>query len=358
MKIGILSDTHIGLARDAFRDEVKKNYKKAIETLKDCDIVIHAGDIFDRNIIDATMLTTLLEPIKTYDLRIFYILGNHDIMRSNLEPSIDKYTRLKGEQKWFISGQDNERIRIYQDEIVNIVGIDYDDRYPKERLELARTRLSKSKINILVIHQDLADILNDEYPVNSGYLLNLGFDLVIDGHIHKYMVKTENGRTLLVPGATAITTFDKEDMSNQKYVHIFNTNSRELTPISIPDQTVGHYLEIDGVGKSQEEVHREIVDLTEKHKDEFIKIILKIDKPISLGNIIDNPKISVERQMINKDTGEIKELRLMNIDEEIKKGWNYVYSYEDLIRIIDDPELEDVEKKVEALINIKSNNNI
>lgn len=56
MKIGLISDTH-GLLRD-----------EVIERLKNCDMIIHAGDIGDKQIIDR------LEKIS----RVEYIKGNCD----------------------------------------------------------------------------------------------------------------------------------------------------------------------------------------------------------------------------------------------------------------------------------------
>ncbi len=347
MKIGILSDTHIGLTRDSFKDEIKRNYKKAIEILKDCDLIIHAGDIFDRNVVDVNMLTTFLEPIRAYNLKLFYILGNHDIMRSNLEPALDKYSKLKGEQNQFLSKLDNERLRQYSNDIVNIVGIDYDDRLIKEKLELAKTRLDKSKYNILVIHQDLADFLQTEFAISSNYLLNLGFQLVINGHIHKYSIK----RNLLIPGSTSITTFDKEDLTSIKYVHILDTNRQEIQSIPIPDQTSGYYFEMDEVGKTQEQIQEDISKLIDQYKNKFIKIVLKTDRPVSLGSIVDNPYISLERSIITKDA-ESLDFKLIDIDVELKKDWKYDYSYEEFIKILDE-DLEDTQQRIELLINLK-----
>lgn len=348
MKIGIISDTHIGLARDSFRAEVIKNYRNAIQMLKDSDIIIHGGDIFDKNDVRVDVFSEFLEPISEMELRMFYILGNHDIMRTNLITDIDRFRSIKSVRDIFLGKLSDDGIRYYQEENVVIYGIDYDEYDAHSKIEMLNRKLDRSKINILVIHQDIKR--NGFDGLDPDYLLRTGFDIIVDGHIHsREFIQNK----LLIAGSTSITRFDRDDFARDKAVYIYDTETRTLKEIPIPNQTRGVSYYLDVVGEDISRIHQRIDDILNKHPNEFVKIDLKVDKPINISKYRD-PRVKIDiRTVAVKDNNVIDNMEIVDIDKYMKSNWNYNYSYDEFLEIIQDPD-----SAVDKLILLKKDGKI
>lgn len=354
MKIGILSDTHLGLNRAPFQSEAKNNYAKAIEMLKDCDIIIHAGDIFDRNEVRVNMMYHFLKPLVDNNKRMFYILGNHDIMRTNTEPEIDVFSELRDVKKYLVGELDeSNRIRRYRDGNVNIIGIDYEYSNPMDKIQKALEYKEKGLVNILVIHQDLLEEnieTSPETTLDPKYLSSLeGFDLIINGHIHNSKLIKERNPCILVPGSTSITRYHKDDLKSTKYVYIYDTDIRSIEKILIPNQRIGEIVTLDARGKSADQIYIELEHITKQRDNKIMLIDLLLDSPLNVSKYSDETngvKINVKIIKASEEIEKVQDERLIDVDLEMKRDWKYIYTYEQLMDILDR------EQSIDELVDI------
>ena len=76
MKVGILSDTHLDHRR--FAEDAVEQMKDAVEKLSECDIIIHAGDMFDVPSPSYLSLKQAYEILSPLSDKVFAISGNHE----------------------------------------------------------------------------------------------------------------------------------------------------------------------------------------------------------------------------------------------------------------------------------------
>ncbi|MCS7122442.1 MAG: metallophosphoesterase family protein [Candidatus Micrarchaeota archaeon] len=358
MRIGILSDTHIGLNRPPFHREISRNYARAIQVLKDCDMIIHAGDVFDRNEVRLGMMYELMKPLVDNEIGMFYILGNHDIMRTNTKREIDEFRELREISRYLLGElSDDNNVRVFTDGNVNIIGIDYDHRNVMDRIQRALDFRKSGYINILVTHQDLLipeTNMNPETALDPKYLVSLeGFDLIINGHIHRSQVMRDK-TTLLIPGSTAITRYQKDELQGPKYVYIYDTYTRTLENIQIPDQRLGEIVSLNARGKSVDEIYAEIERVLENLRGKIVIIDLVLDSPVNVSKYskeTDGIKINIKILKDPDQTQETGDEIVVDIDTEMRRDWKYVYSYEELIEILDRE--EGIDKLIDIILKRK-----
>ncbi len=92
MKILNLNDTHISGINSAFRvgDMHKDFMLKLDETIKlskDCDIVIHSGDVFHTPLVTNNIVDEFLDKIEAAKIPWYILPGNHDMIGAKWETS-------------------------------------------------------------------------------------------------------------------------------------------------------------------------------------------------------------------------------------------------------------------------------
>ncbi len=216
MKIGIISDTHLGIPQSPFFLENLKNYLRALELLKkqNVDLIIHAGDIFDRQVPSFDIAHKILETVPI-NIPMFYVQGNHDQMRTfENNPALNIV-----KEHYDLVGTYNNGIRIYDIEDVRIIGIDY----IKESLfeaQLKKASQYKTPNTLLIIHQYITPYFQpDEIPCKEqGFPIekvrSYGFQYIVNGHLHRPI---KDGNTIVV-GGTSYTRFESIHFIEREWV--------------------------------------------------------------------------------------------------------------------------------------------
>lgn len=388
MKIGIVSDLHLGYSRwpeDAYK-QAREALLKAVEM---SDVVIMPGDIFDKEnpSIDviSQMLHILLEiestewgkNIKTYDdkgnqlsnrLPIAVIHGTHErVEKKKIGPvkfiDLTKYW-VDINNKSVIFEKNGEKVRIF-----GMGGVPED--LAKETLKNINPRPKPEMFNIFVLHQtfnELIPIKKEEYLTLND--LPKGFDLYINGHIHKYTIKM-NGK-FIIPGSTVITQLKSDEQEAKGFV-IYDTSTKTHEFVKINSRPfVMKTLTFEETQPDEimKKINNVIDEIVKEYPMPIIRIVLegtlpKGLKPSDLTFNIDNPKAfkiyidnmfeghtiesTIERvKNIKRENKDPKKIGFVMLTEKLS-SINFPFNVEELF----DHLAESPDKGLEYIENVK-----
>lgn len=235
MKIAILNDTHCGVrnSSDIMMDYQEKFYRDVFfPYLKENGInkILHLGDYYEnRKFINFKALEhnrkIFLEKLREYKIHMDIIPGNHDVYYKNT----NKLNALKE-----LLGHYMAEVRIIEDPTV----VDYDGCkfallpwINSENEEQCTRFLKTCKADILGGHLELEGFeMQMGMPCTHGMGTELfsRFELVMSGHFH---TKSNVGNIHYLGSQME---FFWSDVNDPKYFHVFDTETRELTPVRNP----------------------------------------------------------------------------------------------------------------------------
>jgi DNA repair exonuclease SbcCD nuclease subunit len=225
VKIGVFADTHVGrsipnIIAEYRRQAFRHAFTQAIDIFvkENVDLVIHAGDLFERRSMtpsDSLFVKEELQRLvdsQSGKVKIVMVRGNHDGTVENntlnyVEHPLAKYLTILGERT--LQGKPE----VYQDENLAIIGFGYTP-YTSTKLaevkDVVRKKFDNLKANnkIFLAHmfmegQDIPPNVPKYQVVSLSLLKELGANLIIAGHNHKHLPLTEkSGLYILTPGAT------------------------------------------------------------------------------------------------------------------------------------------------------------
>ena len=272
MKIALITDTHWGIRNDSsiMNNHMKRFLDEVFWPLLDregIDTVIHLGDLVDRrkyiNYLTAKRLREdFLDPMMTKGFDLHIIAGNHDTFYKNTNNvnALDELLSYK---------YHNVQIYIQPTEI-NIGGIDM-LLLPwicDENRDASFETINSSKSPVVMGHLEL-----NGFEMYRGHVSDHGddpkifdkFDVVCSGHYH---TRSTNGNIHYLGAPLQFTWTDYND---QKGIHIFDTETRELTFIKNP-YTIFNKFFYDDINKNMEEV---IAFDSSVYKDCYVKVVVK-----------------------------------------------------------------------------------
>lgn len=199
-KIAFLLDLHMDSQTPSSRvDDIKVTLiDKLKDVLNSCvernvKYVFLAGDVFNR--ISCThesvnLIGNMFLQFKEKGMELYSILGNHDIVRNNLD-SMEK-SPIQTLFSFDIIEHINLDTRIIINKSVMITPVDYTE-YPVEADKNA-------KYNILLAHMfyNASDLIADSrHNLSSEDVDKLGYDMMVLGHDHCEYPLIEQGKTLI-----------------------------------------------------------------------------------------------------------------------------------------------------------------
>jgi DNA repair exonuclease SbcCD nuclease subunit len=233
MKIAILSDFHFGFGAGSERaNDPYEAFREAIEKAMGCDLIIFAGDIFDRRDPDAEILTKAMElmipvllaqsgvkliqgigkdiaqvsEMALMGIPIVAIHGTHERRTKGLLNPVEAlekagfliYLHCNG----VIFEKDGERVAIH-----GMSGVP--DQYAESVLANWNPSPAHGCYNIFVLHQSITEFLYAQHTLDLKKLPK-GFDLYIDGHIHEAKESRYEGKPFLLTGSLVPTQLREE----------------------------------------------------------------------------------------------------------------------------------------------------
>ncbi|MFA5412722.1 MAG: metallophosphoesterase [Candidatus Micrarchaeia archaeon] len=227
MKIAVIADTHVGYPRfyeDSFT-QAEAAFRDADEK---ADVILFLGDLYDTRVPSLQILGRTISFFRSIKKPIYAIHGNHERRsKGALNPVglLEKAGAInhlnfssaifeKNGEKIFIAGMGN-----VPDDLAK-TGL--------ERLK-EKIQIPPAHFSILMLHQSVSEFVFGENLLSIDDVGRLGFDLVLNGHIHAR--KEVPG--FLIPGSTVITQLTKEETNPRGY-YLYDTNAKKHEFIPIP----------------------------------------------------------------------------------------------------------------------------
>jgi len=235
MKIAILNDTHCGArnSSDIFMNYQEKFYRDVFfPYLIENNItqILHLGDYYDnRKTINFKALNhnrkVFLEKLREYGITMDIIPGNHDCYYKNTN-DLNALKELQGHYMNEVNLIEEPRVVDYDG--LNIALIPWiNPENTASTMEFLRT----CNADILGAHLELTGF--DMYkgmPCMDGMNPSIfdRFEMVLTGHFHS---KSQKGN---IHYLGAQMEFYSNDCNDNKYFHVLDTDTRELTPVRNP----------------------------------------------------------------------------------------------------------------------------
>lgn len=272
MQIAILNDTHCGIRnssdvmmkyQERFYSEVFFPYLLENGITK----ILHLGDYYDnRKFINFKALEhnrkIFLEKLREYKIHMDIIPGNHDVFYKNTN-DLNSLKELLGHYM--------EEVRIIEKPmVVNYDGLDValipwiNDENEEESIRF----IKKCKAPVVGAHLELEGFeMQAGIPCTHGMSASLfeRFELVLSGHFH---TRSHIGNVHYLGSQMEFFWSDAHD---PKYFHVFDTDTRELTPVQ-NTVTLFEKVYYDDTGDKAEFKYRtgKLPDVTDK----FVKLVV------------------------------------------------------------------------------------
>lgn len=298
MKLILFSDTHLG--RKNFKVNERENdfenaFSQVIDyALKNGDVVIHCGDIFD---IGEPSIRTLLfvinelKKLKAKEIPFFTIAGSHDVgvdgtflkILHNLELLInvsDKKYYLANEDKIIVKGE--RRKNIY------VCGLRGKQSRVEEILERMQFELPKDSFNIFLLHHIISDIAPLFSTIKKSSLPK-GFDLYVSGHWHGLFETDVGNKKLIYPGSTERCDFREMKNGNNGFI-LYNTENNSYKFLKLNNRK-SEIIEVDCNDLSEDEVKDKLLSYIKQGDNKMLFFVLK-------GKLKSGTKSSINRREI------------------------------------------------------------
>jgi len=332
MLVAIINDTHFGVRGDnqAMLNHQIKFFKDIFfPKLKELNIkyVIHLGDLVDRrkyvNYLTLNIMRKcFLSKLEKANIHLDLIAGNHDVYYKStnalnaLNELLNPYPNIK------IYTQPAE-VKLADEVVLYVPWINPENKQKTYAI------FKKTKAQLLFGHLEIFG-----YEMNRGFISESGlktnilskFDMVFSGHFHQKSTKN-NIHYLGAPYEMTWADYDCE-----RGFHIFDTNTRELTPVLNPskffikvfyddsDTTYEKLMDVSGFDWNG--CYIKVIVISKKNPFYFDTFIEQIEKMNPVDLQIVEPLTQAENSEIvshAKDTQTILMDTIDTLDENINK---------------------------------------
>ncbi len=247
MKIAIFSDTHLGFGRGTERrGDAELAFEEVVERiLKDgADAVLFAGDMFNTSMPSSDTFIFALRTLSKFSksqggakviekevhgIPLIAIHGNHERRSKFFRNPVEAMSDVGFLVHLHLDGVTLEK----DGEKVFVQGMSYvPERFAKDILLKWNPRPKNGMKNILLLHQSIDRFIYSplEPPTINLEELPKGFDLIIDGHIHK-REEVNLGRTKFIICGSTVATQTKDEGAKGYYILDTKTMNLEFKEI-------------------------------------------------------------------------------------------------------------------------------
>lgn len=255
--IAFLGDTHFDNRSPESRvdDLMVTAVSKMNDILNTCisrnvEALFLSGDVYNRVAVtheSVNVFGECLLKFKENGIRLFTILGNHDILRNSFDnfdrsPLQTMFTfgvieHINLENRVIIcnkSAMDNSRIRV--DDSILVTPVDYFEYPPKAE--------ESAKVNILLAHMfynQSALMADEKHNLSRDVVRNLGYDYVVLGHDHeKYDIEYCGKSTVIRSGSLLRGTSHSYNFTRKPCFVIMSNLIGSLKDIKVEEVEIKH----------------------------------------------------------------------------------------------------------------------
>ena len=405
MKIAVISDTHMGhkFGEDVGEDSFD-TLEEAIDIGMKADAILLAGDIFDSRIPRPEVMTramkiffrtkvgdsetSILSVVDRDDkerqidgmgrmgIPVISIYGTHERRGKDMMNPVE----MLDETGFLVCLHGDTAIIEKNSERVAVTGLSgVPEIFAPKALEVVRNRAVKGIYNLLMMHQSIEQYMySDEHVAALKFEeLPLGYDLIINGHIHWFNEKKDSGIHLVIPGSTVTTQIRKTEASMPKGIVMLDTSNGNIEFIELKSARKVFYEEIKVDCENIADVKKLVLDQISviamdgvvKKPIVKIKIIGEVDSFKNMLNFsdieerfsdkmilhIDNRIVSIKQRDslkqlrdIRKDRVSIDEKGLMILAERAKRAGIRI-NLDDVFDLFAEGELDKAEKMLKII---------
>ncbi len=369
MKIGIFSDTHLGFGNDERKDEAFDRFIESIKMFHDLkvDYILHAGDLFDHAVPSQEVwhktfycfnknnggFSTLKKfgfnkdvvDVKVQGIPIIAIHGTHEFRGKDFTNAFDILEEANALCHIHIGHVKLEK----NNEVVFIHGMSgVPEKHALPLLEKYNPKSIDGATNIILFHQSFKEFLPFDDDLIASLSLNdlpIGFDLIINGHLHWRDEQNIEGKRFLLTGSTIFTQMKNLESEKEKGIFVFNTVSKSLDFIPFKNQRKLFYNKI-----SFKDVHPdEVKKVVELKINEILKNNFDL-KPLIRFKLIGTLKKGFSQKDIKFDLPENKAIFSISKEfsvEDFKKKMDSLKSLQNEKKGIIEMGIDILEKNVE-----------
>lgn len=337
MRIIVVSDFHFGYDWDGPRREesfemAKTALKLAIE--QEADLILHPGDIFDSKIPKQEVWKQALQVLSLPRDSEQNPFQDMEIIESSKDVNSHHFTGIpiiaihgthERRSKTFVNPVEildeiGYLVHLHSDHIVlkkkgkendakvaihGLSGVP--EEYASQALQQWGPEPVPSAYNILLLHQSIKGWVYSEPDSSMLSLETLpaGFDLIIDGHIHRPDTD-KHQKNLVFPGSTITTQIRQTEAGMKKGILAVDTERDELEFIELPSQRAVYYQQIEIGDKDVQQVAREVHQCCQQELEEDTN-----------SDNIDKDKRPLLRLMIKDEP----EFRISELKRELKEDY-------------------------------------
>lgn len=240
MKYLIFADPHWSSYSSIVRsrgDRYSTRLENLIETInwiefeaqkQNCDAIICLGDFFDKSELNSEEITALQE-IKWANINHYFLVGNHEMGRGNLEVSSSHLFTLIPQ----VTVLDSPYV-FNENNNTSIMFLPYVLENNRKPLKEYFKDIELCDNKIIFSHNDIAGIQLGQYVSTTGFSIEEieeNCNLFINGHLHN---GTEIGRTIINVGNITGQNFSEDAYKYQHKALIVDTDTKSLTELVNP----------------------------------------------------------------------------------------------------------------------------
>ena len=286
MRIAIFSDPHMGFGHGTERyADAFEAFGEALGKSRGCDLVLLAGDIFDSKTPTTDSLSGAMEllldfrmsasgarlaeginrrisrlsAVNSMGLPVVALHGNHERRARGLVNPVQALEKagllIHVHCNGLVFEKDGERVAVQGMSAVP-------DQYAEDVLKQWNPQPIRACYNILMLHQVFGEFFQSPHSVPASVLPE-GFDLYVDGDIHRPRKAAYRERPFIVAGSL-IPTQQNRDEVGPKGVWILNTSSGSVNFHALEQQRKFYFLEYESPDRQAMEKDLERI-LSGKH---------------------------------------------------------------------------------------------
>lgn len=330
MKLAIISDTHAGIrnSSEIFMEYQEEFYRDVFfPYLIENDIkkIIHLGDYYEnRTSINFKALNhnrrIFLDRLRELHIHMDIIPGNHDVYYKNTN-NLNALKELLGHYMGEVTIYEKPTTVDYDG--VKVALIPWINSENKDK---CISFIKKCKADIVGAHLELMG-----FEMHSGILCSEGmdkslfdrFEMVLSGHFH-----TKSSQDNIHYLGSQMEFF-WNDCDDNKYFHVLDTETRELTPVRNP-RTIFKKIYYDDTGEHAKKLAtKSLKDLDNK----FVKVVvLNKSNPIEFEKFIDRVQArKVHGLQIAEDFSEFLGSSVADEKVSVENTDKLLYTYIDAV---------------------------
>lgn len=239
MRLFIFGDCHWSSYSSIVRSRGEK-YSTRLENLiktmswieveavtKGCDTIVCLGDFFDQSELGAESITALQE-VPWSEIPHWFIVGNHEMGRGNLEHSSSHLFNL------LPTASVIDEVKFFNTNDTTIVSIPYILESNRKPLKEYLGNYPLKENVIILSHNDIAGIQMGQFMSTTGFSIEEieeNCNLFLNGHLHN---GTEIGKKIINVGNITGQNFSEDAFNYSHKAYILDTDEKSLEPIDNP----------------------------------------------------------------------------------------------------------------------------